>query len=59
MGGWEVICPIDITDHWVNWGEFNHLAMRDWRYGIGPFRFDREQYDVEMARVCEDERFSG
>ena len=48
---WPLLVRIDVDAEWVVWRDFRH-GFRDWSYdGLGPFRFDRGEYEAEVDRI--------
>lgn len=51
-GCWPLLCRIDATDDIVVWSQFGQpfRPARDYS-PFGPFTFDRDAYDVALARL--------
>jgi hypothetical protein len=47
FGCWPLLVRISRIGSTVTWTEFSQF-YRDWIYNLGPFQFDREQYEYEL-----------
>ncbi len=51
IGCWPLIADVAVADDSVTWHHFCQFH-RDWRYdGLGPYRFDRAQYDQALRSI--------
>jgi hypothetical protein len=47
---WSVHTTITVTNNHIQWANFRHARRHAWTYGdLGPFTFDRHQYEAELA----------
>jgi len=46
---WFVQARIDVGLDHVRWSEFGQFHRPHWRYDLGPFTFDRAQYEAQLA----------
>ncbi|MEG4116302.1 hypothetical protein QUA43_02235 [Microcoleus sp. N9_B4] len=44
---WFMQVRIALNESTVEWADFGQFH-RDWQYSLGPFKFDREQYESEL-----------
>lgn len=52
-GCWPLEAMVTVTDHVVTWSGFRQPHRRAWTYdGLGPFTFDRVQYDTAAAEAA-------
>ncbi len=48
---WPLLARIEVREEWVVWRDFRH-GFRDWSYDrLGPFRFERGEYEAEVDRI--------
>jgi hypothetical protein len=47
---WFVQARIDVGPDVVRWSEFGQFHRPHWRYDLGPFTFDRRQYELQLAQ---------
>jgi hypothetical protein len=48
---WFIQVRVQILPGLVIWSEFGQFHRPHWRYGIGPYTFDRRQYEEELGRI--------
>ncbi|WP_293333298.1 hypothetical protein [Microcoleus sp. CAWBG58] len=46
---WFMQVRISLNESTVEWADFGQFH-RDWEYSLGPFKFDREQYESELYK---------
>jgi hypothetical protein len=52
VGCWPLRVRITLEDETVTWSDFQQ-PHRDWSYpGLGPFCFNRQQYEQEITRIA-------
>lgn len=58
VGCWPLLAKLEVTDTTVTWSDFQqpHRGPQSpagwWRYdNLGPFSFDRVQYEAALARM--------
>lgn len=44
---WFLQVRIELGEGWVRWSDFSQFH-RDWRYDLGPFTFERRQYESQL-----------
>ena len=47
---WLLQVRITLSGSSVRWSEFGQFHRPGWKYDLGPFEFEREQYESELAR---------
>ncbi len=48
-GCWPLLARIQIHDRTVSWSDFENGFRSEWKYeGLGPFNFDRAQYEAAL-----------
>jgi hypothetical protein len=50
---WFMQARIEVGPGWVRWSDFGQFHRPHWHYGLGPFTFDRRQYESQLAQVAE------
>ncbi len=50
MDCWLLQVRVTLSRSSVRWSEFGQFHRPRWKYNIGPFLFDRGQYESELAR---------
>jgi hypothetical protein len=48
---WFLLVRVQVLPSLVIWSEFGQFHRPEWHYGLGPFTFDRRQYEGELART--------
>ncbi len=48
---WFLQVRVQILSDLVIWSEFGQFYRPHWQYGLGPFTFDRRQYEEELNRA--------
>lgn len=46
---WFMQVRIALNESTVEWADFSQFH-RDWQYSLGPYKFDREQYESELYK---------
>ncbi len=46
---WFVQARIEVGPDVVRWSDFGQFHRPEWVYGLGPFTFDRRQYEAQLA----------
>ena len=47
---WFVQARIEVGSDVVRWSEFGQFHRPQWEYELGPFNFDRRQYEAQLAQ---------
>jgi hypothetical protein len=50
---WFLQVRIELRQELVVWSEFGQFHRPHWRYDLGPFTFDRRQYETQLAPQAE------
>jgi hypothetical protein len=50
---WFLQVRVEFLPEVVVWSEFGHFHRPHWKYGLGPFIFDRRQYETQLVREAE------
>ncbi|HEY1095136.1 MAG TPA: hypothetical protein VGE61_10565 [Glycomyces sp.] len=53
-GCWPLLAQVDVTDTTVTWRHFSNEHRPAWDLsGLGPFTFDRAQYEASLRTTQE------
>ncbi|MFO0936870.1 MAG: hypothetical protein U0798_10190 [Gemmataceae bacterium] len=52
---WFVQARIEVRQNTVHWSDFGQFHRPSWCYDLGPFIFDREQYESQLDPRCSEQ----
>ncbi|YCK33215.1 hypothetical protein ACNF49_03645 [Actinomadura sp. ATCC 39365] len=56
---WPLTAQVEVTEQIVTWSGFRNGHRRNWDLGaLGPFVFDRQQYEVALRRTTASPKLS-
>jgi hypothetical protein len=54
FGCWDLVAKIEVTEKYVTWSRFGQVHL-DCDYELGPFIFNRRQYEAQLVNPFIDE----